>query len=190
MLSCEDGMSSPDEECVRSCLDGHPEAFRFLVDRHQTALMKRLHVRLGDAEKVTEVAQEAFVRAYFALRNLQKPAAFFPWLVGIADRVVKETFRAAKRRRTVALSDVGEADPAEKRDVSPDPEVTNAIAALPGVYREVIVLRFYEGQSCDKISRRLDVPLGTVTKRLSRAYGLLRERLRPSADDQESEVSP
>jgi RNA polymerase sigma-70 factor, ECF subfamily len=189
-VSCEEGMSEPDAECVRSCLDGHPEAFRFLVDRHQAALMKRLHVRLEDAEEAAEVAQETFVRAYFALRNLQKPEAFFPWLVGIADRVVKEMFRAAKRRRTVALSEAGEADPSEKRNASPDPEVANAIAALPEVYREVIVLRFHEGRSCDEISRRLDVPLGTVTKRLSRAYGLLRERLRSSADGQESEVSP
>jgi RNA polymerase sigma factor (sigma-70 family) len=183
-------MAEPDAECVRSCLDGHPEAFRLLVDRHQTALMKRLHLHLGDAEQVAEVAQEAFVRAYFALRNLQKPEAFFPWLVGIADRVVKETFRAVKRRRTVTLSDIGETGPVERPAASSDSELTDAIAGLPEVYREVIVLRFYEGRSCDEISRRLDVPLGTVTKRLSRAYGLLRERLQSGRDEQESEVSP
>ena len=44
------------------------------------------------------------------------------------------------------------------------------MAKLPETYREVIVLRFYDGQSCAEIGRGLDIPLGTVTKRLSRAY--------------------
>ncbi len=54
--------------------------------------------------------------------------------------------------------------------------MTEAVARLPDTYREVILLRFYGGQSCAEISRDLGVPLGTVTKRLSRAYALLRER--------------
>jgi RNA polymerase sigma factor (sigma-70 family) len=179
-------MSRPDEQCVRSCLNNHPEAFRVLVERHQAALMRRLCACLGDADEAAEAAQETFVRAYFALRELRKPEAFFSWLVGIADRVVKETHRAAKRRRTVDLEQV---EPAGRQEASADTAVAEAVAKLPDMYREVIVLRFYEGQSCEEISRRLDVPLGTVTKRLSRAYGLLRERLDATARDRESEVS-
>jgi RNA polymerase sigma-70 factor (ECF subfamily) len=67
--------------------------------------------------------------------------------------------------------------------------VTEAVARLPDVYREVIVLRFYNGRSCAEISRDLNVPLGTVTKRLSRAYALLREHLGRKLPERESEVS-
>jgi RNA polymerase sigma-70 factor, ECF subfamily len=186
VLICEERMSPPDEECVRCCLNNHPEAFRVLVERHQAALMRRLCACTGNSEEAAEVTQETFVRAYFALRDLRKPAAFFPWLVGIADRVAKETYRAAKRRRTVAWE---QAEPADKHEVCADTAVAEAVAKLPDTYREVVVLRFYEGKSCEEISRALDVPLGTVTKRLSRAYGRLRERLSATAGDQESEVS-
>ncbi len=55
--------------------------------------------------------------------------------------------------------------------------MTEAVAKLPEVYREVVWLRFYEGHSCAEISRDLDVPIGTVSKRLSRAYALLRDHL-------------
>jgi RNA polymerase sigma-70 factor (ECF subfamily) len=124
-----------------------------------------------------EVAQEAFVRAYFALGNLRKPQAFFAWLLGIADRVAKETHRAAMRQRPVDCDQLDLTAPAEKQDPGADYAVTEEVTRLPETYREVILLRFYGGRSCAEISRDLGLPLGTVTKRLSRAYALLRERL-------------
>jgi RNA polymerase sigma factor (sigma-70 family) len=183
-------MSPPDEQCVRGCLDGHPEAYRSLVDRYQLPLMRRLCGSFGNVEEASEAAQETFVRAYFALGSLRKPEAFFSWLVGIADRVAKETFRDTKRRRAVARQQAETHQPVARQEVSADPELTAAVERLPDVYREVVMLRFYEGQSCDEISRTLKVPLGTVTKRLSRAYSLLRECLRPDAGSRQSEVSP
>ena len=52
-----------------------------------------------------------------------------------------------------------------------------AIAVLPETYRQVILLRYYEGLSCKDVAERLEQPLGTVTKTLSRAYVLLRQEL-------------
>jgi RNA polymerase sigma factor (sigma-70 family) len=183
-------MSPSDEQCVLSCLDGHPEAFRHLVERYQTPILRHLCGRLGSMDEAEEAAQEAFVRAYFALCELRKPEAFFAWLFGISDRVVQETHRAAKRTRTVDCGQIECAAPAGNQPARPDAVVTEAVAELPETYREVIVLRFYGGKSCAEISRDLNVPLGTVTKRLSRAYALLRERLNTNADGRESEASP
>jgi DNA-directed RNA polymerase specialized sigma24 family protein len=42
----------------------------------------------------------------------------------------------------------------------------------------VVLMRYYGRMSCAQVAERLDMPLGTVTKQLSRAYGLLRETLR------------
>ena len=52
-----------------------------------------------------------------------------------------------------------------------------AIAVLPETYRQVILMRYYEGLSCQDVATRLGMPLGTVTKTLSRAYALLRQEL-------------
>jgi RNA polymerase sigma-70 factor (ECF subfamily) len=179
----------PDEESVRSCLDGQPAAFRELVQRYQSPLRRCLYARLGNAEDATEATQEAFVRAYFALSELRKPASFFSWLLGIADRVAKETRRAAGRRRTVDWEQLESPEQADKPDKDTDTSVAEAVAKLPEIYREVIVLRFYGEQSCLEISRDLNVPLGTVTKRLSRAYALLRDNLGPKFPNREREVS-
>ncbi len=189
MLTCEEWMSLPDQQCVQSCLDGHPEAFRHLVERYQSPLLRCLCARLGNAEEATEAAQESFVRAYFGLSELRKPGTFFSWLLGIAERVAKETRRTAGRRRQVVdWENVDPPAPAVEQDAGADSGLTEAVARLPDLYREVVLLRFYGGQSCAEISRDLDVPLGTVTKRLSRAYSLLREHLGPKSPSGESEV--
>ena len=53
-----------------------------------------------------------------------------------------------------------------------------AVAELPEPYRQVILLRYYSGNSCAQVAEELGLPIGTVTKQLSRASGLLREALR------------
>ena len=178
-----------DEQCIRSCLDGQAAVFRHLVERHQSQLNRYLVARLGNADAAAEAAQETFVRAYFALGELRKPEAFFSWLLGIADRVAKEAHRAAARQRSVNGEQLESATVADCEHAGAGTAVAEAVDKLPDAYREVVVLRFYGGQSCAEISRDLQVPLGTVTKRLSRAYALLREKLGPELPKRAREVS-
>ena len=170
-------MCRTDRHCIRLCLAGRPAAFRHLVVRHQGRLMSYLSVRLGDEDEAAEVTQETLVRAYFALGKLRKPDSFFSWLLGIAGRVVKETRREQQRRRQWQVATSGR-NTTGVQGRSPDPPVRQAVADLPEVYRQAVLLRYYGGLSCTQISDTLGVPLGTVTKRLSRAYALLREALR------------
>ena len=74
---------------------------------------------------------------------------------------------------------------ANAADSREDYPLEEAIAALPESYRQVILLRYYEGHSCQEIATRLDLPLGTVTKTLSRAYALLRQELKVRERDEE-----
>jgi len=181
-------MSHTDEQCVRSCLDGNPGAYRHLIEWYELPLRRYLRARLGNAEAAIEAAQETFVRAYLGLGELRKPGAFFTWLLGIADLVAKETHRAAQQRRTVKWPQIELADRSYTRDAGSEGTVTEAVARLPDVYRQVVLLRFYGGYTCAEISRDLNVPLGTVTKRLSRAYDLLREHLNVKAPNRQSEA--
>jgi RNA polymerase sigma-70 factor (ECF subfamily) len=158
--------------------------FRLLVQRYQTPLTRYLYRRLSSVDRAEEAAQEVFVRAFFSLPKLRKPEAFFSWLLGIGDRVAREALRAAKRRRAVGWEQVDVAELASQDDRDEDTSVNEAVARLPETYREVIVRRFYAGQSCAEISSGLGIPLGTVTKRLSLAYSLLRQSLREQVPHQ------
>ena len=165
-----------DQYYVERCLDGQPDDFRHLVRRYQPVLLAHLAGKLGSKDSAEEAAQEALVRAYFKMDKLKKPEAFFAWLLGIAERVAMEQQRKEQvRRQRESIRAVAEEAPPP--ELSQDYALEAAVAGLPGAYRQVILLRYYGGLSCSQIAGQLDMPLGTVTKTLSRAYALLREAL-------------
>ena len=173
-------MSETDQYYVERCLDGHPDDFRFVVRRYQAVLLAHLAGKLGDKDRAEEAAQETLVRAYFNMAKLKKPDSFFSWLLGIADRVAKEHQRKEqlRRQREVVRAFGEESCGAE---LSQDYALETAIAGLPEAYRQVILLRYYGQLSCNDIAERLSMPLGSVTKTLSRAYAMLRETLNQQA---------
>ena len=168
-------MNLTDKEYVERCRDGSPEEFRVLVDRYQKPLFLFLAGRLRDPIQTEEAAQESFVRAFLSLKKLRKPESFYSWLLGIAGRVAKEQFRARERRQRD--QEAAETLLANATDHLEDHPLEEAIAVLPESHRQVILLRYYEGLSCQETATRLGLPLGTVTKTLSRAYALLRQEL-------------
>lgn len=167
-------MGQTDKECIRQCLNGNPDDYVGLVRRYQAPLVAYLAGRLRDAERAEETAQETFVRGYFALNKLDQTSSFFSWLMGIANRVVMEQNRLEKRRAEALSSVTPKTVSAHDAD---DGDLRQAVAALPQPYAEVVSLRYYGGLSCSELSERLNVPVGTVTKRLSRAYAMLRESI-------------
>jgi RNA polymerase sigma-70 factor (ECF subfamily) len=168
-------MDTADKEYVQRCCDGHPEDFRVLVGRYQGLLLSYLGGRIRDRSQAEEAAQESFVRAFTSLKKLRKPESFGSWLLGIAGRVAKEQFRDRNRaRRDSEIAQTMGAHNVEHRE---DDRLDEAIAVLPETYRQVILLRYYEELTCQQVACRLEMPLGTVTKTLSRAYALLRQEL-------------
>lgn len=186
MNSLEQGesMELTDQEYVQRSRNGRPDDFGLLVERYQRTLFAYLSSRLSNPSEAEEAAQESFVRAFLSLKMLRKPESFYAWLLGIAGRVVKEDYRAISRHQRDRA--IAESLSVEASDSAPDYPLEEALAMLPETYRHVIVLRYYEGLSCQEVGQRLDMPLGTVTKTLSRAYALLRQELkaRGGADQQ------
>ena len=88
-------MLKTDTFYIDRCLDGHPDDFRFLVQRYQGALIGHLVSKLGSLDSAEEAAQESFVRAYFKVNTLKKPESFFAWLLGIGDLHTETIDKAA-----------------------------------------------------------------------------------------------
>ena len=140
-------MDATDKEHVEQCRNGHPDDYRFLVERYQGPVFAYLASRLGDRALAEDAAQESFVRAFFALPKLKKPESFYAFLLGIAGRVAHEMCRAASRNaRRNEAAELVTADTAGDRE---EYHLEEAIAALPESHRQVILLRFYEQLSCE-----------------------------------------
>jgi len=168
-------------------LDGHPDDFRYLVRRYQAVLLANLAGQLGSKDRAEEAAQETLVRAYFNMDKLKRPESFFSWLLGIGNRVAKEHQRKEMiRQQREAIRSFSQEAPSP--EFSQDYALEAAIAELPEAYRKVILLRYYGEHSCSQIAERLDMPLGTVTKTLSRAYAMLRKSLQQQEQTESYEV--
>jgi RNA polymerase sigma-70 factor (ECF subfamily) len=173
-------MGTNDKYYIERCLDGHADDFRYLVRRYQAVLLAHLSGQLGNRDKAEEAAQETLVRAYFALEKLKKPGSFVSWLLGIANRVAKEQQRNEQRRRQMAEA-LSERVP--EPELSQDYALERAVAELTPPYQQVVLLRYYGGCSCSQVGEQLGMPLGTVTKTLSRAYAMLRDSLQEQDED-------
>ena len=171
-------MDRTDVDIIASCLNGQPDDYRYLIGRYERVVLARLTGRLGNAAGAEEAAQETFVRAYFALAKLRKRESFFPWLLGMADRVAKEQIRARRRDRLLVKASAEKlAGKAGEKRTDTDVDLQRAIAALPDSQQQVISLRYYAGLSCKQVAEKLHMPIGTVTKTLSRGHAALRKLL-------------
>ena len=177
-----------DEVTLRRAQRGETGAFRELVERYQRAIWElavRMLAGTAVAHRAEDVVQETFVRVHRALPSFDPagPARLSTWILTIASRLALNELRVAPRAAaTVPLDAVietaGADSPAQAAEMKQRARViAGAIAELPETARAVIVLREYHDLEYEEIARVLEIDLGTVKSRLSRARAQLRERL-------------
>ena len=167
-----------DGALVAKCLAGDSGAFRPLVERYQGLLIAVASRMLNDREDAVDAAQTAFVRAYERLDSFGRQAKFFSWLYRI---LVNECLNVKRGRRpTEPLGPMLASDANQGQDLHRDrvrARVREAVAALPQVYREVVVLKHLAEWSYQEIAEVLDVPEKTVKSRLYTARQMLGQTL-------------
>ena len=147
----------------------------------------RYFLRMGATrDDAQDLTQEALLRTVRAVRGRRLPDALAPWLYTVAGNLLRDHHRSPYRRR-VSLAEP-DADPAaeagpehtlEERTsaVERRAAVSQALRGLPPDLREVVVLRFWEGQPVKSIAGIVGIPEGTVKSRLYRAYRRLESQL-------------
>jgi RNA polymerase sigma-70 factor (ECF subfamily) len=207
------GGSEPEEgletaALVRATLEGDADAFRTLVERHQTRLfaVARHYTRHG--AEVEDIVQETFLKAFAKLSTFQLQSSFSTWIHRIAVNTALDLLKRRGRNPVTTVEDpelglsdgTGPADGArlpapgaalERAEVA---EVTRrALAELPEIFRTVLVLRELEGKSYLELAEILDLSIGTVESRLFRARARFKEavlRLHPEYGEGRWEVDP
>jgi len=177
---------------VRAAQQGDAAAFTDIVRRYQRAVYRVAFGLTRNAADADDLAQETFVRAWRALDRFRPDEPLYPWLSRIAINLSYSLFRRRKRRPETSIEPLIEAgrqwagseDP--ERDVAErerDAKIAESFAELKEDHRAVLVLRVVEGLSYDEIARTLNVPVGTVMSRLSRARSELRAGLVSRTED-------
>jgi RNA polymerase sigma-70 factor (ECF subfamily) len=127
------------------------------------------------------MAQEAFLRAYRALGQWRKDAAFSTWLFALATNLYCSELRRIPAL-TISIEEAGELRDARAADGGLEEEerdrtVRELVLTLPAKYRDAIVLFYFHDMDVSAAATSLDLPEGTVKARLSRGRESLRNKL-------------
>ena len=171
---------------LRAAQAGDQGAFTELVRRYERAVYRVAYALSRNASDADDLAQETFVRAYQAIGRFRVGEPLFPWLARIATNQAISLFRRRKRRPETPIEPLIEAgqqwgvedDPAQS--VEEDERRRHLEAAfgeLTPEHQAVLALRVIEEQTYEEIAATLQVPVGTVMSRLSRARSELKARL-------------
>ena len=178
-----------DEELVELAVSENSEAFGEIVRRWERKIFALCFGMLGREDDAGDAAQEAFIAAYRNLKNFRGEAKVSSWLHRIA---VNQCLTIKRRQKTRAEDFLDTDDGADERTfvaaahysparVTEKGErlkiVRQAVGALPGDLRQVIVMKEFQEMTFQEISETLELPLSTVKSRLYNALKQLKMKL-------------
>ena len=181
-----------DYELIDEAIDGNEASYGIIMERYKNSLHGIIYRMVRNQEETQDLVQEAFIKAYKALRTFNKQYSFSTWLFKIASNNCIDQLRK-KRLSTISIDAPSETmDGSITQDIpdstyNPEKDIIrnevintihHTIDQLPKKYREVINLRHKQDKSYEEIAKELDLPIGTVKARIFRAREILKKSLR------------
>ncbi|MGE0813918.1 MAG: sigma-70 family RNA polymerase sigma factor [Vicinamibacterales bacterium] len=185
-------VGADEADLVRRCAAGDQAACAELVGTHERMVYQLAYHLLGTREEALDLSQEVFLRVFRTMGTFRGQSSLRTWIYRIVINQAKNRQRWWRRRRQsdqVSLDQHVQAhgDLAQRPDATaPDRLLARKQAAarlwaaldrLPFDQRTAIVLREFDGLSYDEIAFSLDIAVGTVKSRLTRARQALRSDL-------------
>jgi len=164
-----------DEELVAKTLGGSEDAASELFRRYWAPSWRAAVAIVGRQAAADDVAQDAFQRAFQALPQFDPTRSFGAWLYRIVINRALDFIRSERRLVALEQHENGTLDALEQQ--LHDQEVLTALGRLDPERRAIIALRYWLDYSPAEIADLLEVPVGTVSSRLSRALSELRTEL-------------
>lgn len=190
-------MSDLEKLLVKKSQSGDVEAFELLISSYDKRAYNIAYRVMGNEEDAKDMAQEALLRVFRAIKDFKGQSSFSTWLYRIVTNVCLDELRRRKNDNHVSMDSTIQTENGEMHmELCSDKEtpesvyeiveqrelIKNAIRELNDEYRSVIVLRDIQGFSYDEISNMLECSLGTVKSRINRARTMLRDKLKASME--------
>lgn len=173
---------------ARRVQEGDRKAFRVLIERYEGMVFDLAHQYADGPEDAEDLAQDAFLRAYRRIGDLENPDRFSSWLYGIALNRCRD-YAKNVRRETYAFSRTEEQEdanalPGKTRGQDDEliaeergDQLWTALDELSATYATPFLLKYRDGMTYRAMSKRLDVSVSALKVRVHRARKKLRNLL-------------
>lgn len=169
-----------DSALIERSLEGKRECFDVLFARHQWAVRKRIRSIAWSEPNEDDIVQQVFLKAWCHLSSFRSACSFRTWITRIAINEVFQLYRRKNQnplcRSTVDLDALSSNIESPQKSLERKQEaesLRNAIAGLPRMYRDVLVMHYLEERSELEIARAVAGSLPSVKSRLYRARHML-----------------
>ena len=149
-----------------------------LMEQYGSSLLRMCALYLKDADLAQDAVQETFIRAYRHIEDYRGESSERTWLMAIAINVSRDMLRTAWFRHQSRSTDIDTLPEKPAEFEFPDNTVLTEVMHLPAKYREVVLLRYYEGLKLKEVASALGLSDGRVRSRLNKANEFLRDRLK------------
>lgn len=181
-----------EKELIAKAKQGDLSAFEALILKHEKIVYNVALRMMNHSEDARDISQEVFLKAYRSLAQFDERAAFSTWLYRITHNTCIDEMRKRKGKQSYSLEEELESedgtmqrqvadagDTPEKRLLREEEksEILRALDTLSAEHKAAIVLRDIKGLSYEEIAEILELSLGTVKSRISRARNQLKTEI-------------
>jgi len=181
-----------ERELIRRAKQGDMLAFEELILQHEKIVYNLALRMMNHSEDAQDISQEVFLKAYRSLQNFDERSAFSTWLYRITHNTCIDEMRKRKGKQSYSLEEELEsADGSMQRQVAdagdtPEEslmrkeqksEILQALDTLSEEHKAAIILRDVKGMAYEEIAEILELSLGTVKSRISRARNQLKTEI-------------
>jgi RNA polymerase sigma-70 factor, ECF subfamily len=183
----------PDRPLVDASLKGDLKAFEALIARYQKAIFHIVLYKCRNYFDAEDLTQDIFLAAYRALPTLKDLDNFGGWLFGIAHNRANKWYQRQKTK-IIKFQEIQrrKADEAHARPVDPadgptaQEVLSQSLQKLPSDVRQVLMLKYFEGQSYDAIEERLGLNFHRIDYLIRKGKALLRQKVLRAVPDMDA----
>lgn len=192
-----------EKDLIRKAKQGDMHAFEELILKHEKIVYNLALRMMNHSEDAKDISQEVFLKAYRSLPNFDERSAFSTWIYRITHNTCIDEMRKRKGKQNYSLEEeleneegsmqrqiADEGDTPEESLLREEQksEILQALDSLSEEHKAAIVLRDVKGFSYEEIAEILEVSLGTVKSRISRARNQLKNEILKMREQNEKTV--
>lgn len=177
--------TSGDDFLVKAALKGDKAAFGEIITRYRRMVARTVKGMLGDSVYSEDIGQEVFIKLYHSLSDFRGEAKLSTYIQKIAVNLTLNEIKRRKRFSSTFLHkgndelyeiEIADDNSSERNEIKEI--VTKALMELDPKFRIIVIMRMLQGYSTKETAEILNLPLGTILSRLSRAQEQLRNILK------------
>ena len=175
-----------ENQMIDELIKGQEQAFVQLMQQYGNKLLGTCYLILRDRGEAVDVVQETFVRVFKSIKSFNRKSSLYTWIYRIAINLSRDTLR--KRSHDLSLNEelIDDSDSLNQLEQKLHlEELKIGLARLNPIFREVLVLFYYQDLSIAQISELLKEKEGTIKSRLSRARRILGEEMKRGGSEDE-----